>query len=294
MKWLKILAVACLALATLGAAAPRALEAYLQWQAEQRQARIAQAWESVKRGQDFLSFNPEDYENEEDEDVVQQAARLPQQDDPMLRGLAAAAEWGYPNPEFSAQKLAVARAEAQRWASKMPGVKRSSIGQDALGDPNWQSLGPTDTARPQYNGDEYVANDTGRAQTIRPDPLDASGNTVYFAVSAGGLWRTTNFNASAPTWTPLTDTVGNLSIGAMDLFPGADAAHHTIWLGLGDAFDAPSGLVIVSRDSGATWSAGIQLTGRYNNGVTFEPQPASPATRIRDLRVDPANPDIVL
>src|SRR5207248_7237446 len=139
----------------------------------------------------------------------------------------------------------VAREEAQRWASKMPGTPRK----DALGDPNWASLGPTDTAKPQYNGDEYVANDSGRGQAIRLDPLDATGNTVYFAVSGGGVWRTTNFTSATPTWTPLTDTLGNLAIGAMDLFPGADSAHHTIWLGLGDFVDAPSGLVLVSHDS---------------------------------------------
>ncbi|HYV47952.1 MAG TPA: hypothetical protein VFA20_23995 [Myxococcaceae bacterium] len=293
MKWTKVLVALGLGLATLGAASPRAIDTYRRWQEERRQTRIAQAWESVKNGQDYLSFNPEENESEMEELLGNGhgiESRLPEQDDPRLRSLVNAAEWGYPNHDFSVKSLEVARQEAQRWASKMPGAPHKTV----VGDPNWQSLGPTDTAKPQYNGDEYVANDSGRAQAIRLDPLDAGGNTVYLAVSGGGLWRTTNFNATTPTWTPLTDTVGNLAIGAMDLFPGASAATHTIWLGLGDFTDAPSGMLIVSHDSGATWSAGIQLTGRYTNGTVFEPQAASPATRIRDLKIDPANPNIVM
>src|SRR5262249_50582363 len=148
---------------------------------------------SVKNGQDFLSFNPEENESEMEGllDKGGVESRLPEQDDPMMRGLVNAAEWGYPNHAYSLQHMQVARQEAQKWASKMPGAIRKN----SVGDPNWQSLGPTDTAKPQYNGDEYVANDSGRAQAFRLDPLDATGGTVYFAVSGGGLWRTTNFNS---------------------------------------------------------------------------------------------------
>ncbi|HXL39717.1 MAG TPA: hypothetical protein VN928_04150, partial [Myxococcales bacterium] len=135
------------------AAAPRAARAYRTWQAERRQARIAQAMESVKRGQDYLTFNPVDDEQEESADK-----RLPEQDDPMLRGLVNAAEWGYPSPAFSAQKLAVARAEARKWAALMPRPARlarridgSFAGAPALAPtgagPTWASLGPTDTAK---------------------------------------------------------------------------------------------------------------------------------------------------
>ncbi len=299
-KWTLVAAAGAAAVSIV--AAPRAARALRTWKAERRQARIAQAWESVKRGQDFLSFNPADEEIEEQED-----RRIPEQDDPTLRALVNAAEWGYPNPAFSAQKLAVARAEARKWAALMPrpagrfaGRIDGNLAGGALsptGGPTWTSLGPTDTAKKEYNGDEYVANDSGRGQTIRVDPTDATGNTVYFAVSGGGIWRTTDFSATTPTWTPLTDSLGDLAIGAMDLYAatGANPDQVTIWAGLGDFADAPSGLVVFSRDSGATWSAGIQLTGQYNNGAgTVEPQPGSPATRIRDIRVDPNNPDIVL
>jgi len=312
-KWL-ILAAASGAALVAFAAAPRAARAYRTWKAERRQARIAQAWQSVKAGQDFLSWNPaaEDDEAEEARDP-----RAPEQDDPTLRSLVNAAEWGYRSPAFSAQKMRVAAEEARKWAHLMPvqnGIVRDGRGRwinrnsapgaspqvvaapaAPVGVPRWVSLGPTDVAKKQYNGDEYVANDSGRGQAIRVDPLDTTGNTVFFAVSGGGVWRTTNFLATTPTWVPLTDTVGDLSVGAMDLFPGADNASHTLWLGLGDFVDAPSGLVVVSHDSGATWSSAIQLSGQYNNGAgTLEPQPASPAARIRDIRVDPANPAIVL
>ncbi|MFL5308971.1 MAG: hypothetical protein ACJ79H_00820 [Myxococcales bacterium] len=306
-------AAACGTVLLAAATAPRAAQAFRSWKAERRQARIAQAWQSVRAGQDFLGWNPASDENEADESVD---PRLPEKDDPTLRSLVNAAEWGYPSPAFSAQKMRVAAEEAGKWAHLMPaqngffragrarsidanaapGASRQVVAAPSAptGLPRWVSLGPTDVAGKEFNGDDYVANDSGRGQTVRVDPLDATGNTVYFAVSGGGVWRSTDFRAATPTWVPLTDTLGDLSIGAMDLFAGPDATHHTIWLGLGDFVDAPSGLVVVSRDSGTTWSAAIQLTGRYNNGVTFEPQPASPATRIRDIRVDPNNPEIVL
>jgi len=257
--------------------------------------------ESIKRGQDYLTFNPVDDEQEESADK-----RLPEQDDPMLRGLVNAAEWGYPSPAFSAQKLAVARAEARKWAALMPGPARlaridgSFAGATALAPtaagPTWASLGPTDTAKKEYNGDEYVANDSGRGQTIRVDPTDATGNTIYFAVSGGGIWRTTDFNALTPTWVPLTDSIGDLSIGAIDLYAPLARLRP-----LDDLGGPRRRLRRAVRSVGVLARQRRHLVGRHPARRTVQQrprrtraQPASPATRIRDIRVDPNNPDIIL
>jgi hypothetical protein len=279
--------------------APAAAKAWRSLQAERHRARIAQAWESVKRGQDYLSFSPAEDDDLKDEE---RDPRLPEQDDPMMRGLVNAAEWGFPSQAAKAQVMLAARAEAAKEATRAHAFRAGAIRGSSLrtlaplspASAQWVSIGPTDVAKKEYNGDEYVANDTGRGQAIRVDPLDP--NTLYFAVSGGGVWRTSNFGSATPDWTPLMDAVGNLSVGAMDLYPGATTSTHTLWVGLGDFTDAPSGLVVFSRDSGATWSLPIALSGRYNDGAGghVDPQPETVATRIRDLRVDPNNPDVVM
>ncbi len=115
-KWTLAAAAAGAALAAL-LIAPTAARAYRTWKAEQRQARIAQAWASVKAGQDYLSFNPAAEENGAEEAPNR---LVPEQDDPMLRGLAAMAEWGYRSGAFLMQKLQVTAAEARKYANLMP------------------------------------------------------------------------------------------------------------------------------------------------------------------------------
>src|SRR5258707_3959751 len=115
-RWKLVAAASGAALLSI-AAAPRAARAYRSWTAARRQARIAQAWASVKAGQDYLTFNPA----AEDDGREEPSNRLvPEQDDPMLRGLANAAEWGYRSGAFLMQKLQVTAAEARKWAHLMP------------------------------------------------------------------------------------------------------------------------------------------------------------------------------
>jgi photosystem II stability/assembly factor-like uncharacterized protein len=96
------------------------------------------------------------------------------------------------------------------------------------------SLGPTNLA--------------GRISAIAPHPTTIG--TVYLGAADGGLWKTTNGGVS---WTPLTDFINDLSVGAVAVAPSSP---NVIYLGTGegDAGDTPPGIgLLKSTDGGATW-----------------------------------------
>jgi hypothetical protein len=121
----------------------------------------------------------------------------------------------------------------------------------------WVPLGPTD-ALSEFNGSDIAGVDSGRPNSILVDPRDP--NIVYMAVSGGGVWKTFDFLSPTPSWSPLTDTQPNLAIGAMVLDP---AAPDTLFVGLGDAFDAGGNTIQKSSDGGASWQAPVTLSGTY-------------------------------
>jgi subtilisin-like proprotein convertase family protein len=64
---------------------------------------------------------------------------------------------------------------------------------------------------------------SGTVNAIAVDPSDPSGNTVYVAGAAGGVWKTTNFltaDPNGPSYVPLTDlSVSNgIDIGSLAVF----------------------------------------------------------------------------
>src|SRR5260221_86018 len=82
----------------------------------------------------------------------------------------------------------------------------------------------------------------GRSTAVAIHPTQP--NTIFVATSGGGLWSARDFNGNYPTWTPLTETLGSLAVGAFAIDPNAAAdGTVTIWLGLGDAFDQQSGVL---------------------------------------------------
>ena len=139
--------------------------------------------------------------------------------------------------------------------------------------PPWISLGPQDGETVDQTN-QLSSAESGLVEAIRIDPR--SGSTVLVATAGGGVWKTANFGASAPSWQPLTDSLGNLAIGGFDLDP-----HHpdTIYVGLGEPYYEPGGFVQKTADGGATWSAPVALGGAEN---------------VRDLRVDPTNSSVVM
>ncbi len=156
---------------------------------------------------------------------------------------------GRPSPAYLEQRLrqgAALQAREAQAQSAVPGALAAMV-------PAWRSLGPDrDTRDSFYNG---------RPNAILAHPTDPK--TLYLATSGGGLWKTMNADpASAAdwTWTPLTDQlpspVGSLPIGAVAMSP---TDPQTLWLGLGDGFEAEGRGFFYSQDGGASWQLGGSL-----------------------------------
>ena len=173
----------------------------------------------------------------------------------------------------------VTRAGAQARASAEALIAGESIGSAASAAPAsssvWQQLGPSNASF-EFNGSQYSAVDSGRVNEVRVAP--GAADTVYVGTAGGGIWRTTNMSAASPTWVPVGDNLPALAVGSFDLDP---TNPQRIIAGLGDPFDSVSvgGSVAQSTDGGATWAAPVSIAG---------------ATNVRDLRIDPSNPQIVL
>jgi len=207
----------------------------------------------------------------------------PTGDDPLGRKRALEAMLGERSPEASLAIFREARREARRWDLRGPldrTGKKFKTGAAILGSA-WVNLGPS-TADFEKNGTTYNKVDSGRMRTILVDPRDA--NIVYAANAGGGVWKTFNARqAITPqtfvSWTPVTDAVGSLAVGALAMSP---TNNDSLLLGFGDPFDAKLPGLLHSDDGGATWlgdGAGnpVVLSGAY--GTT-----AVTATSVRDLK----------
>jgi len=284
-KSLKVALAGAGAAAVALLAAPRFARAYKVWQESRRAQWIAASIAALQRGEEVLPPMPWGTETDAPRGNVER-------DDPNMRRLVNLLLEGSRTPEYR-HRLLVLAAEESRKADALLQQRKTAIARGlrtldvANAGPtpattlSWDNLGPANT-RIEYNGSYYQANDTGRPTAIRVDPTDA--NIVYLAVSGGGLWKATNFMTGQPDWVPLTDNLGALALGAMDLDPNN---HLTIYIGTGDAFDQQGGSVVKSNDGGATWGAPVQLVA-HNDFGDF------PAGSIRSIAVDPANSSVVL
>ncbi|MFZ3340761.1 MAG: hypothetical protein WA213_07760, partial [Terriglobales bacterium] len=108
----------------------------------------------------------------------------------------------------------------------------------------------------------------GRVTAVAIDPSDATGNTIYVAGAAGGVWKSIN-GASSPatgvTWSALTDQQASLVNGAVSV--KADGS--VVLVGTGEpnnAIDSYYGVGILrSTNHGTTWT----LIPSANNGNSF-------------------------
>lgn len=183
---------------------------------------------------------------------------------------------GEPTPEFF-QRL-MREAEAQR--AKFPHLfSAKGTEAPAVVTPGvWVNIGPT-TSNFTQNGIQLTKVDSGRARTILPHPTNP--DIVYYLNAGGGLWRSTNFTSSAPSWTPTTDYVGSTSGGSAAF----GRTPSVLYYGAGDPFDLGVGGFVVKSTNGAdSWGSAAFLSG---------------VTRIYDIKVDTsvgtdATADIVL
>lgn len=150
----------------------------------------------------------------------------------------------------------------------------------------WVNIGPTD-ARFEVNGGVYFQNDSGRATYIHNDPRDA--NILYHSTATGGIWKTYDALDDDPTWIPIGESA-NLSVGAFDV---AKSAPDTLYLAAGDAYDTTQGGQIwKSTNAGGNWTlVTAQLSGTYPPGAGGRTEYG---LQMRDLKIDPTNPNIVL
>ena len=261
-------------------AAPRVAHAVKVWEEGRRQAAFSAARAAIAAGADGLPDITALLEpNDEPEDPDSR-------DSATVRALAMAAEIG-PRPAEAMQRLlSEAAKERARWAA----APAAPPGTTTPGTRTWSNLGPL-AARSQFNGTYYKAMDSGRPTAIVMDPTNPNG--AFLATSGGGVWYAPDINGNYPSWTPITEGLGSLAVGAMDVSPGAGGTV-TVWLGLGDAFDQKAGLVVkgsVNTSTGdVTWGAPVALTTAVHPADGF---PAS-AQDVRDLKVDPNDPNHIL
>ena len=120
----------------------------------------------------------------------------------------------------------------------------------AAAGPAWTFQGPQPIANLTYTGPP-VANwghVSGRITSVVADPTNAL--TVYAGSAGGGVWKSIN---GGTNWTTTTSNQASLAIGAMAI----NATGTTIVAGTGEenfSDSAPGQGLLISKDSGATWT----------------------------------------
>ncbi|RYY97862.1 MAG: exo-alpha-sialidase, partial [Chitinophagaceae bacterium] len=105
----------------------------------------------------------------------------------------------------------------------------------------WQERGPSNIG--------------GRTRALIVDSRDATGNTVIAASVSGGIFKTTNFNATPVTWAPVNDKMSNLAVTAL---VQSRSNPNVMYAGTGEGWfniDAVRGAgIFKSTDGGNNWT----------------------------------------
>src|SRR3989442_1211270 len=112
---------------------------------------------------------------------------------------------------------------------------------------NFQGLGP----------------DSGEVVDIAIDPRNTTDQVIYIATNDGGIWKSTD---GGVTWTPKTDPMLSLSMGAVALDSGNPSI---VYAGTGNIFDGGGVFfkgvgIYKSVDAGETWIV-LNPGGMFNN-----------------------------
>lgn len=133
----------------------------------------------------------------------------------------------------------------------------------------WIDLGPG----PAHDGQvEGITNRpvTGAVNAIAPHPSDA--NILYAGAVNGGIWRTGNATAGAPTWTRQTDAASSQSIAALRFDP-TDGSNQTLLAGVGRV-----------SSIGGTGGALTGLLRTVNGGAAWTPVNGNGTLSGQDVR----------
>jgi len=120
----------------------------------------------------------------------------------------------------------------------------------------WTAQGPGPIRNGQVENITPNFEVVGAIHTVAAHPTDA--NILYVGGVNSGIWRTGNAKAASPTWTPLTDNLPSLSIGALEFDPN-DATNRTLVAGIG-RFSSFAGFggsltgILRTTDGGDNWT----------------------------------------
>ena len=136
----------------------------------------------------------------------------------------------------------------------------------------WVAQGPGPSQNGQVENVSPNQEVAGAIHTVAAHPTNA--DILYVGATNGGIWKTTNATNASPSWTPLTDNQGSLSIGALEFDP-TDSLSNTLVAGIGrySSFGRRGGPrtgLLKTTDGGMTWSAlngGGLLNGKNISGV---------------------------
>jgi hypothetical protein len=117
----------------------------------------------------------------------------------------------------------------------------------------WVQQGPAPINEGQTEGPTLLPV-SGAIHTVVAHPTNP--NILWIGAVNGGIWKTTNALAASPTWTPYTDSMTSLSIGALELDP-TDGTANTLVAGNGRnssfGVNGPGTEVFRSTNGGTVW-----------------------------------------
>jgi PKD repeat protein len=155
----------------------------------------------------------------------------------------------------------------------------------------------SDNAIPMTWQERGPSNIGGRTRAILVDLRDTTGNSIWLAGVGGGLWRSTNMNASNPTYTSVNDFFNNLAVTTIAQNPSNP---NEIYFGTGEGWhnlDAIRGAGIWKSTNGGLNFTQLPSTSNVTSfahvqKLIFHPLTGHlyAATRGRDYEVPPGTP----
>ena len=103
---------------------------------------------------------------------------------------------------------------AKRYADQLRAEAANKRVMAPIPNMTWQERGPNNVG--------------GRTRSILVDKNDLTNKTVWVAGVGGGLWKTTDITAIAPTWTSIDDYFSNIAISTDRKSTRLNSSHPSI------------------------------------------------------------------
>jgi uncharacterized repeat protein (TIGR01451 family) len=159
---------------------------------------------------------------------------------------------------LSVEQVAKEHGKAAAQAKKLGASGSTASPLTSVGTPAWETIGPITTQQVARTSGT-VENVSGRVSALAQD----HAGRIYLGAAGGGVWR---YDPTDGSWTPLTDSLPTLAVGAIAIDPRND---NTLYLGTGEgdlSGDSHFGDGIwKSTDAGSSWThLGLQNDGTYS------------------------------